>query len=534
MVNGERPPPIAKGTLDQRPLAHLLIYARERLLRGTIELGQDASVAALVFDGGMLAKVSFASESATTQAQMASRVRGLFSLPGSTPFAYYDKFDGLPNTPAASVDPLTLVWHPVRDALGSKQVDAVIERAANVPLKIPPGVDTDVFGFDGEENRVVARLRDRATVLADLESISPRAKRVVYMLLVTKKIETGAVPARLKLDSFSDHVKVPSVPPPVTITTPPPVSATLRPPVTISSPPKATSSNPPRRISIAPSDSIPPSVGDATRKRIQDRAASIEKEDYFTMLGLPRDATSDAVRAAFFALAKQWHPDRLPSVLADVKDACARVFSHLNEAYQTLVEPDKRAKYLELISSGRPTRTAEQETIVKVVEAAQLFQKAEIMFKRNDIAGAEQLVRRANELDPKQAEYLAFLTWIEATKPGAPSASQTARHIEALTRAIDQNENCERAYFYRAMLNKRIGNTTAAMRDFREVIEQNPRNVDAQRELRLYNMRGGKPATQPGREPPQRVRHDSQGGRDHHNHRDDGKGLFGGFFNKKK
>ncbi|MGH7329063.1 MAG: DnaJ domain-containing protein, partial [Polyangiaceae bacterium] len=257
-------------------------------------------------------------------------------------------------------------------------------------------------------------------------------------------------------------------------------------------------------------------------------------EDYFTMLGVPRDASTDAVRAAFFALAKQWHPDRVPSVLADAKEACARVFSKMSEAYQTLVDPEKREKYAELIASGGTVKTAEQETIVKVVEAATLFQKAEIMFKRNDLTGAEALVRRANELDPKQAEYLALLTWIEATRPGAMADSQTLHFIDALSQAIAKNENCERAYFYRAMLYKRMGNTGAAMRDFRTVVEQNPRNVDAQRELRLHNMRGGKPQTQPGREPTQRARNDSQPGRDPHPHREEAKGLFAGFFNKKK
>ncbi len=530
MVNGERPPPIAKGTLDQRPLAHLLIYARERQLRGTMELGQNGSTAALVFEGGMLAKVATSQENATTPAQASSRVRSLFSLPGSTPFAYYDKFDALPAAPQASIDPLSLVWHPLRDALASKQVDAIVDRTAEVPLKIAANTDTDVFGFDAEESRVIARMRDRATVLADLEKISPRAKRILYVLLVTKKVEAGA--ARPQLDSFSDHVKVASIPPAIAATTPSDATSS-NPPARISmAPAGSSSSNPPRRISIAP-DSIPPSMGEATRKRIQDRAAAIEKEDYFTMLGVPRDASTDAIRAAFFALAKQWHPDRLPSVLADSKDACARVFSHMNEAYQTLVDSEKRVKYIELISGGGSTKTVEQETIVKVVEAAQLFQKAEIMFKRNDVPGAEALVRRANELDPKQAEYLAFLTWIEATKPGSASMSGTPRFIEALSQAIEQNESCERAYFYRAMLYKRMGSTRESMRDFRMVIELNPRNVDAQRELRLYNMRGGKPQTQPGREPLQRTRSDSQAiSRDAH--RDDAKGIFGGFFNKKK
>ena len=100
-------------------------------------------------------------------------------------------------------------------------------------------------------------------------------------------------------------------------------------------------------------------------------------------------------------------------------------------------------------------------------------------------------MRRANELDPKQPEYMALLAWIEATRPGNSSEMATHGYIEQLTKAIALNENSERAHFYRAMLYKRLGLSREAMRDFRTVVERNPRNVDAQRELRLFNMRGG-------------------------------------------
>jgi hypothetical protein len=50
------------------------------------------------------------------------------------------------------------------------------------------------------------------------------------------------------------------------------------------------------------------------------------------------------------------------------------------------------------------------------------------------------------------------------------------------------------------MLNKRVGRGEAAMRDFRRVVELNPQNIDAAREVRLHNMRGGprRSSTPPG------------------------------------
>lgn len=526
-MNGDRPQPIAKGTLDQRPAAHLLIYARERRLRGTMEFGADASSASktqMVFVDGFVAKVAVGSKVQTTEELSAIAIRALFSLPGATPFAYYDKYDALPNGAARSQDPLAFVWPPVRDQIAEPQIASIVDRTAQTPLLIPRAADTACFGFLPDEEKVIARMRDRATALVDLQKISPKARRIVYLLLVTKRVEAGA--ARAAMDSLNDGRPV-SPPPPVTATTP-------------SGPASGRGSQPSITPTSQRASNLPPaSVGENARKRIRDRAAMIEAEDYFTMLGVPHDASIDTIRAAFFALAKQWHPDRLPSMLLDVKDACAKVFARMSEAYQTLIDPAKRKTYVESLG-GKGASAGEQEQIVRVVDAAQSFQKAEILFKRGDVAAAEALVRHANDADPKQAEYLALLAWIEATKPGHSSDQETVGQIEKLTQAIELNEKCERAYFYRAMLYKRLGNSPLAMKDFRIVVELNPRSVDAQRELRLFNMRAGKIETNPRRDLPktQSGRDRTQGGRDAHPttqpKKEESKGLFGNFFSKKK
>jgi tetratricopeptide (TPR) repeat protein len=524
MTNGDRPQPIAKGTLEQRPAAHLLIYARERRLRGTMEFGTDAGKTVVVFVDGFVAKIATAGKIQETNEQSATAIRSLFSLTGSTSFAYYDKYDALPNGSARSQDPLGFVWPPVRDQIAEAQIASIVDRTAQTPLLIPPTVDTACFGFAPDEEKVIAKMRDRATALVDLQKISPKARRIVYLLLVTKRVEAGA--ARAAMDSLNDGRPV-SPPPPVTATTPSNAAAARGP-----------------RPSITPASQrsptlAPESAGDHARKRIRDRAALIEAEDYFTMLGVSHDATADVIRTAFFALAKQWHPDRLPSTLIDVKEVCAKVFARMSEAYQTLIDPAKRKTYVDGLG-GANGPTGEQEQIVRVVDAAQSFQKAEILFKRGDVAAAEALVRHANDADPKQAEYLALLAWIEATKPGHSSDQETVGQIEKLTQAIELNEKCERAYFYRAMLYKRLGNSSLAMKDFRVVVELNPRSVDAQRELRLFTMRGGKVETNPRRDLPktQSGRDRTQSGRDAHPttqpKKEEAKGLFGNFFSKKK
>ena len=65
-----------------------------------------------------------------------------------------------------------------------------------------------------------------------------------------------------------------------------------------------------------------------------------DKRDYYEVLGVAKTASADDLKKAYRKLAKDCHPDLHPGD----KAAEAR-FKELNEAYEVLSDPDKRAKY---------------------------------------------------------------------------------------------------------------------------------------------------------------------------------------------
>ena len=63
-------------------------------------------------------------------------------------------------------------------------------------------------------------------------------------------------------------------------------------------------------------------------------------QDYYAVLGVQRNATSDEIKKAYRKLALQFHPDRNPG-----DKAAEEKFKEASDAYQVLSDPEKRQLY---------------------------------------------------------------------------------------------------------------------------------------------------------------------------------------------
>ena len=62
------------------------------------------------------------------------------------------------------------------------------------------------------------------------------------------------------------------------------------------------------------------------------------KRDYYEVLGVQKGADEAAIKSAYRKLAKKYHPDVNPG-----DKSAEEKFKEVNEAYQTLSDPQKRA-----------------------------------------------------------------------------------------------------------------------------------------------------------------------------------------------
>src|SRR5205814_10624642 len=71
------------------------------------------------------------------------------------------------------------------------------------------------------------------------------------------------------------------------------------------------------------------------------------QRDYYHVLGVAENATTDEIKKAFRRLAKQHHPDRNPN-----NPQASERFKEINEAHDVLSDADKRKKYDQLRRYG--------------------------------------------------------------------------------------------------------------------------------------------------------------------------------------
>lgn len=104
--------------------------------------------------------------------------------------------------------------------------------------------------------------------------------------------------------------------------------------------------------------------------------------DHFARLGVPAalDLEPAALDKAYFALQRQWHPDRFVAKPADERAKASVEAAALNEAYRTLKDPLSRAVYLaslkgvELPSDGKTID--DPELLMEVMDAREELEEA--------------------------------------------------------------------------------------------------------------------------------------------------------------
>lgn len=550
------PAPTAEGSLANRPFAHLLLYVHQRGLSGTLAVwpeqrpgaelpaGQDR----ILLQGGTIVAARLLSPASALD-------RSLLPLFGrvNAPYAFYeaDLVGSGDGVLVAEIDPIGLVTASLRGSAREDAVEGVLSRFGDGPVRLTPRVPLDRYGFDDKEKGFVELLRaspDSVRGLCAAWSDERMARRILYLLAITKGIEpwsgqragtsaadAGAGEVEAHANERSQGAPPPSEAPQRTVTSPvtsqpprrsgsedddwfaevppetagPPAATVARPssippasvrprsmrPTSIAPNAGGSSAPPPRRKRHQPEPPPDPPAGLAPQhaqlwKEIGERARSLEQMNYYDMLGVARDASASTIRDAYFALAKKWHPDRLPRELEPLRPWVDSIFHHATQARDTLSDEQQRSQYLKTVQSGGGTPEADRE-LNAIVTAAMAVQKVEVLVRKREWVESLHILREALELNPEDSDAHAMEGWVLMQMAGAQAPWDSVH--AALDRALQLNQRSAKAHFFKAMALKRQNKHQSALSHFRTCAELDPKNIEAAREVRLAEMRKGKP-----------------------------------------
>jgi tetratricopeptide (TPR) repeat protein len=383
--------------------------------------------------------------------QTLRHVHHLFSLPEETKWAFREDIDelaGARDESRPAVDTWQAIWRGLRDQPAAPHVTRTLAKIdGGIHLRDLRAIDR--FALTSEEVALCQRLHAQPSSLATLVATSglaaERTKLLVYLLALARCIV---------------------------------------------------------RVDTQPVGPLELGV-----EGVRLRAQRIDKEDPHTTLGLRSGASLEAARAAFFRLARLWHPDKIPSALADVRAECQHIFVRIGEAHRAVTDLSSRVSVESLV--GAENAFAANDSVMPPAPALTL-RDADAALARNDLATAEAIARSLTSAGADGPAARALITWCAVGAGTKSDRHVLDRGLAALDKLLTGDPECLRALFYRAQLLMRIGKTDAALRDYRKIIRIDPRHVDAQREVRLSEIRrrtssSEMKAAEPRRAPPREL-----------------------------
>ena len=221
---------------------------------------------------------------------------------------------------------------------------------------------------------------------------------------------------------------------------------------------------------------------DAEVKRLADVLAKMKTQNHFEVLSLTKDSPANAVKVAYFKLAKDYHPDTVPPGSPDsLAKAKADIFARVGDAHRTLSDENLRKEYIAELDAGGG---GEKVDVGKFLQADEFFQKGKILMQARKYADAFKMFDDCINIMPDDAEvyawrgYAKFFTFPDK-KLGLVEA------MKDITNCLKRNPNVVAAHFHQGMMHRILGDMAAAKKHFNATVKLDPKHIDAQRELRM-------------------------------------------------
>ncbi len=205
---------------------------------------------------------------------------------------------------------------------------------------------------------------------------------------------------------------------------------------------------------------------------------SLPSRNYFQILGVPRNATDDDVKKAYFGLARKYHPDRFDrNIQSAYRNQIESVFDAITNAYKTLISPEKRRAY---ISGSEESRAGEGQDVMKKADIK--FRQGKTLYTQERYDDAVGFLEEAVRIRKDKGDYYLLLAMAESKIPAYRKKAE-----EDFLKAVGLEPWNPEGYIGLGYLYKNEGLLTKATRQFQKAIEADPEHKLAHQELDQLN-----------------------------------------------
>ena len=211
-------------------------------------------------------------------------------------------------------------------------------------------------------------------------------------------------------------------------------------------------------------------------KQVLRLAAGLESMTYYELLDVSTWAQAEEVKQAYFAKARNFHPDLFDRQLpTNVKEKIQVVFDRINKAFRILYDTKARKQYNSTLDKS------ENEVRRGTLESAeQYFRKARTLYDQGQFKEAVTLFSHAVKLHPAKPSYVFSLARAQAEIP-----LYRKRAESGFLKAIQMEPWNPEIYLCLGQMYRGEGLTIKAEKLFRKALHIDPDNPEAENSLQL-------------------------------------------------
>ncbi|MFZ5479895.1 MAG: DnaJ domain-containing protein [Myxococcota bacterium] len=208
-------------------------------------------------------------------------------------------------------------------------------------------------------------------------------------------------------------------------------------------------------------------------------------QNHFAVLGVSPEDPSDVVRKAYFALARELHPDRFASESADIQRVATEVFDRIRAAWEVLGDEKKREDYVAKEIRGEKTEDEKaMDKVRAILDAENDFRRGMAEFNAGRLPSAHDLFTRAANAVPEELEFGAYAGYTTFKLQNGRDEALAEGGVSRIRAALEANDRLDGVWVLLGLVHRAKGQEEAARRAFVSALKVKPANPDAARELK--------------------------------------------------